>query len=158
LIGSSGAAITAAHVIEGATDPLIAMACDLPGTWTARVVTHQQTHPSEDVAVLRIEGPLPDSPISVSDELAHSGLEWRALGYPADIHFEVVDKGEALRRPDLVYLQGYVRRRISNISLDVVRGDHLLEPVSWAYRMAMTSIAYTPYSSGSKVSSWFNAW
>ena len=41
-------------------------------------------------------------------------LPHRSWGYPENVMYEAVDNGVAQPRPDLVYTQGYIRRRVSS--------------------------------------------
>lgn len=55
-------------------------------------------------------------------------MRYMLWGYPVDVQYEVPNEhGVALPRPDLVYVEGYVRRRLSNIDLPGIRGSQFFE-------------------------------
>lgn len=113
LIGSRGYALTAAHVIPAEGDGLAVLAADDAG-WRAHLVEGWEAHPTEDVAVLKVAGPLTPSWMSLAGSWEGQSLPYRSWGYPASVMYEIVDNGLARPRPDLVYTQGYIRRRVSS--------------------------------------------
>ena len=113
LIGSRGYALTAAHVIPAEGDGLAVLTADDAG-WRAHLVDGWEAHPTEDVAVLKVAGPLTPSWMSLAGSWEGQSLPYRSWGYPASVMYEIVDNGLARPRPDLVYTQGYIRRRVSS--------------------------------------------
>jgi hypothetical protein len=49
------------------------------------------------------------------------------FSYPEDVAYELVVSGRRAFRPDLVYNEGHVRRRMSGIPIPGLRGQHLYE-------------------------------
>jgi hypothetical protein len=55
-------------------------------------------------------------------------MPYMLWGYPKDVQYETTnDRGLALPRPDLVYAEGYVRRRLSDVEIPLVRGRNFYE-------------------------------
>jgi hypothetical protein len=47
-------------------------------------------------------------------------------GYPEDVAMELVERGRTVFRPDLIYAQGYIRRRIAH-EIPSIQGNQLFE-------------------------------
>jgi hypothetical protein len=47
-------------------------------------------------------------------------------GYPEDVAIELVEEDHVVHRPDLIYAQGYIRRRISH-EIPSIKGTQLFE-------------------------------
>jgi hypothetical protein len=109
-IGSRGFALTAKHLLAGKPKPLAALTMSEAGGWSWVSIVASELHPSEDVAILKLESGACRSgfQLSAATELASS--RYRIYGYPADAtRFE----GTLGEIPDLVYTEGYIRRRHS---------------------------------------------
>lgn len=108
-IGSRGFALTAKHVIADKPKPLAALTV-AAGGWTWTRVVASELHPTEDVAIIKLESGACSSgfPVSRSVELASS--RYRIFAYPGHARRLETATGEF---PDLVYTEGYVRRRYS---------------------------------------------
>jgi hypothetical protein len=48
-------------------------------------------------------------------------------GYPEDVYHEIVTDGIARGRPDLIFSQGHIRRRISNVPLSSIQRSQFFE-------------------------------
>ena len=48
-------------------------------------------------------------------------------GYPEDIAQELEGQGRVIERPELIYAEGYIRRRISQHAFPGIRGTQLFE-------------------------------
>lgn len=109
-IGSRGYALTAKHVIAGKAKPLAALTMAAAGGWTWTRIVASELHPSEDVAIVKLESGACRSgfPVSRSVELASS--RYRIFAFPGHARRLEPATGEL---PDLVYTEGYVRRRYS---------------------------------------------
>jgi S1-C subfamily serine protease len=126
LIGDRGFALTASHVVSE-VERVGAMFV-LPNTeWRALAVLQVERHPIEDVAVIRLEAGPWHSFIQLSGEWTGASSEYLAWSYPDDVLRELVAAGRVVMRPDLVYTQGYVRRRLSSVPLDGIRGREFFE-------------------------------
>ena len=123
-IGARGFALTAKHVMRPATTPAILMR-DGDQTWCAFAVKEEDPHPSEDVTVLRIEAAAGwqwKSIFALPGGWQGSGMSYFLFGYPESAMLELVENGMALMRPDLIYSEGHIRRRLTDIPLPAIRG------------------------------------
>lgn len=128
-IGQRAVFLTAGHVIPKGSEPVWLMTLNADLSWRGDVVTAIEMHPSEDIALLWLEemDHLEPSWLKVSDTPAFQSLEYALWGYPEDVMREVVVEGVVRPRPDLVYSQGHIRRRLSNIELPAIRGQTFYE-------------------------------
>lgn len=129
LVGSRGVALTAAHVIGDGIGDLSALFLSSTGEWLAVGVQQAERHDREDIAALRLDEAQPwgRSFLALSSATEHQSCPYMLWGYPEDVAREVVIEGRVRHRPDLVYVEGYVRRRISNLDLPRIRGTGLFE-------------------------------
>ena len=132
LIGCRGFALTAGHVARrlraGST---VAGFVTASTSWYGFSVLDVELHPTEDIAIVRLDSNPSGKPWR---SWMHPCTRWEGAsrnyglwGYPEDIYHEVVIDGMAQGRPDLIFSQGHIRRRLSNIPLTSVRGDHFFE-------------------------------
>ncbi len=124
LIGRRSFAITAAHVV--ASPKRIAVAFATPTGWFAHPIAAIETHPSEDVAVFRVKTENLRSICRVVGSRENSGLRYMQFAYPEEMMFELPHDGRTDGRPDLVYLEGYIRRR-TNHQIPAILGQSLYE-------------------------------
>jgi len=96
------------------------------GSWHANIVTSFEAHPELDLALLRTVDPRP-APIVVSFDRHFGSAPYMQWSYPQDVAYELVLEQQAFFRPDLVYLEGYVRRRMTDISLPLPGAKELYE-------------------------------
>lgn len=127
LVGDSGLALTAAHVVAQPAETLVALVLNPDLSWSSRALEQVHIHQREDAACAKVSGDLPASPIRVSGDHVHASLSWIAWGYPDEVQFEVITAGQTQRRPDLVCAKGYVRRRLSDLALPGISGRSFLE-------------------------------
>lgn len=116
--------------MDDATHELALALAAADGTWRMWSLQRVERHPNEDVAVGIVPLPtesVPESPIQLSTDADHSSGEWMVWGYPEDAMYDLVFDGRAVARPDLVYVSGYIRRRLSGIEVPRVRGTQLYE-------------------------------
>jgi len=114
LIGTGQYALTAAHVAAmGRSLPMVLVSVNNDGESYGHEVEAAEAHPTEDVAILRLGSPLWPSWMQLAGTFETQTLSYRSWGYPENVLHEVVTNGLALPRPDLIYTQGYVRRRLS---------------------------------------------
>lgn len=130
VIGDGTFAMTAAHVLPASPAPhqgVGLMQVQEDKSWRSIGIEHVERHPSEDLAILQLSEALP--PLQVSQRKVHQGASYGQMGYPENVLHEVVpeDGSPALIRPDLVYFQGYVRRRLSGISIPGLSGGMFFE-------------------------------
>lgn len=133
LIGSRGALVTAGHVVEEAQEELAVLTPNADGDagseWRVWSLTSVERHPSEDVAIgLVALDTVPASPLRISPEPQYGSAPWMVWGYPEDVMREYVVDDRAVVRPELVYVSGYIRRRIPRfIDIPKVQGEDLYE-------------------------------
>ena len=131
LFGNKGFALTAAHVIEqDASELLITMFAGEDNKWYIFEVSNNEFHPKEDVAILKIEGGQWKSPFRMRNRWEGSSARYQMFGYPEDATYDLTDSSNSkvTPRPDLVYTEGYIRRRISfNPGIPNVKGDNFFE-------------------------------
>jgi len=114
LTGGRGYALTAAHVVRGRNEgQIIAAFADQSGGWWAAAVHEYSVYENEDVALLRLAGGPWRSFFRLSNTFETASRNYQMFGYPEDVANEIVEGGSVAHRPDLIYAQGYIRRRIS---------------------------------------------
>ncbi len=122
LIGKRGFAITAAHVIDqlytGKKSELdvIVGAFRKETHWMGVEITEFEKHPSEDVGILKMQLPMlyRKSFLAVTDAPQYASGQYFCWGYPHEVAKELKQLDpSAMDRPELIYTQGYIRRRIS---------------------------------------------
>lgn len=114
VIGNRGFALTAAHVILGhESEDLVGLFIDSNGKWIGGTIVQCEAHPTEDVAVLRVEGDQWRSFFRLSSNVEHASCRYFLFGYPEDVALEVVVENRAILRPDLIFNAGYIRRRLT---------------------------------------------
>ena len=141
VIGSLGCAITAAHVaekIESVKEQnteqtqfgVVSGFIETDNSWWAVEAVTADIHPTEDVALIQMDNGqqawLP-SVIALSESNDTSNLPYQQWAYPQDVLYDIVHDGKTQERPDLVYMEGYIRRRMTGIPLPAIRGTRLFE-------------------------------
>ncbi len=119
LIGNRGFAITAAHVVEQLMEGdrnlenIQAIFAD-DTKWFGYSIECYEKHETEDVAIIKLKNFKRDSFLKVLCDKQHAAIEYHCWGYPRDVAKELQKLDEnAMERPDLIFTQGYIRRRIS---------------------------------------------
>ncbi|MCP1289790.1 serine protease [Chromobacterium sp. S0633] len=111
-IGNQGFALTAKHVITGCESQRICgMLVGDDNGWVGFDVIVRESHPTEDVALIKLAGSSWRSFFRLSNTEEHASCKYRLFGYPDDTTQEMVQGGRVAIRPDLVYNEGYIRRR-----------------------------------------------
>lgn len=126
LIGQNAYAITAAHVIEGVKEDIFAMFVNENNQWLAFKVAESEIHPEEDVAIIKTECHTLKSFLCLNNAFETQSQQYKQFAYPDDMMHELSDLGKAIGRPDMIYLQGYIRRRI-NHPIPQMRGKSFFE-------------------------------
>jgi hypothetical protein len=130
LFGARGALLTAQHVVTDPTDELAILTPKASGGSRVWSLTSVEAHPTEDVAIglVPLDGDVPESPLRICSESQYGSAPWMLWGYPEDVMYELVIDGVAAVRAELVYVGGYVRRRMpQDVAVPMVRGRKLYE-------------------------------
>lgn len=137
LIGGNGYALTAAHVVRKHTqEQLAAMFVGSDLKWFGLVVEHIEFHPTEDIAILKLTTSVQlKSVFRISTVHVHAGIHYQCYecyGYPLDTLYENLSNkkpdGSIFASPDLIYTEGYVRRRLSwDLHIPDVKGTKFIE-------------------------------
>lgn len=133
-VGSQGVAITAAHVLdEMKGSKSYGLFAPNEGGWTGIEIIDSEMHPSEDVAVIKLEGSW-HSICELDFSSEHSSCEYILWGYPEHVADEIrktaatAEEAKTASRPDLIYNRGYIRRRISReLPVSIFRGRAFYE-------------------------------
>lgn len=127
LIGSQGFALTAKHVIAcSEAERLIAIFALQSGGWFGYEITAREVHSTEDVALVKLDGTPWKSFFRLSNSVEHASCKYRLWGYPNDTTFELMVSNQAVVRPDLIYNEGYIRRRFTG-ELPAIQGTSFFE-------------------------------
>lgn len=131
-IGKRGFAITAAHVIDLIVDDgggAAVGAVTADGAWVPVRILEWEKHPTEDVAIIRLASTPHPSWLVISNMPENQSCTYDSWGYPiviAELSRKYEENGKD--NPDLVYTQGYIRRRISRgLPMSVYRGAAFYE-------------------------------
>ena len=130
LIGRRGMAMTAAHVVDQISIGESAVAIIPTGiSWVPLRILESEKHPSEDVAVIRLEKAPRPSWMTIGALNQHQSCEYHAWGYPIAVaEMGMKYNEDQLQTPDLVFTSGYVRRRISReLPISIYRGKAFYE-------------------------------
>ena len=119
LIGQDGFALTAAHVIEQCFDNreergvVLGLFWANEG-WHVEEISIYEKHPVHDVGLIKLNEGNWKSFLELDANLQNSSCEYHCWGYPHETAKEVQQLYQnVIERPDLIFSQGYVRRRIS---------------------------------------------
>jgi hypothetical protein len=135
-IGPRGYALTAAHVIDQCFNDLkeneqvVAIFWTSPSSYILFPISAHERHLTEDVGIIKL---LPDdlhSFFEVSESHENASCEYMCWGYPHETADEIkkLDK-DAHAQPELIYTQGYIRRRITRelYPIMIFRGTQFYE-------------------------------
>ena len=132
-IGSRNFALTARHVIEDVKSAgLGVMLVDADQSWRVFEVVESEIHPDADIALLRIGTSFAAQSWNsiVSGRTVPSpfgALPYHLWGYPEEALYELVTDEGGLLRPDLIYSEGHVRRRLRNVPIPKIQGASFVE-------------------------------
>jgi len=136
LIGKRGFMLTAAHVSEVLNTKAtpIAVFLDTTGAPSFARIIDCECHPTEDVAVLKLQDGEWGSIHELSPTRQFGSVEVMMWAYPENVAKErqcAVPRHHpeaTMVRPDLVYFQGYIRRRIDReLPVRIFRGSAFYE-------------------------------
>ena len=119
LIGKNGYAVTAAHVIDqlldgNREDDVILGLFVVNTKWVGVIIEKCEKHESEDVGIMKLKKFKRESLLKISDIPQYSSCEYHCWGYPHEVAKELQNLDKNVPdRPDLIFTQGYIRRRIS---------------------------------------------
>jgi Trypsin-like peptidase domain len=124
-IGHEGHLLTAAHVIPPPGQRIAALVAQ-EEHWVAVDIVASEAHGDHDVAVLTTKDSVSSFFVPLADP-HFGGAPYFQFSYPEDVAYELVVAGRRTFRPDLVYNEGHVRRRMTGIAIPGLRGQHLYE-------------------------------
>ena len=131
LIGKRGFGLTATHVAPPQLDDEIGALFVEDDKWAFYPLEAREAHPAHDVTILRLStGREWQSPLRLRNCWEGSSTKYDQFGYPVDALYDIVDERvmRVVPRPDMVFVQGYVRRRISQtMPIPKVKGDQFFE-------------------------------
>ncbi len=126
--------MTAAHVAiemmrDFAKGTPIAMFVDSRTEWFSVQWVNHELHPREDAALFWLDDRYAlGAFLRPSLDWVGSVTPYMLWGYPEDTYWELTEGGgRPLVRPDMIYSEGHVRRRLSNVPLPGIRGQNFLE-------------------------------
>ncbi|MHB8370177.1 MAG: S1 family peptidase [Leptospirales bacterium] len=128
LIGCNGYAITAGHVVTKYVGKIIfGMFAREDCSWVYPPISIVQINDNADIALLKILSGRWMSPHTIIDSRSiHAGIKYCSFGYPDDSAYDIVIDGKSFIRPDLVFTNGYIRRRIQG-SIPSIKGNMFFE-------------------------------
>lgn len=115
LIDNCSLALTNKHLLGAEQgNRLGVLTISKENSWEFHAVVSEHPHPEEDVAVIKFDKALSLEPsfLAVSQNMEFSSCEYMQWVYPEDATNELVVDDRVVFRPDLIYLQGYIRRRV----------------------------------------------
>lgn len=127
LADSGGLALTARHVAKGLVIGEAAVLFHREPGWQPVAVQGIELHPTEDVAILRLEAGSYPSPFTLSRNQEFASCQYMLWGYPDAVLYEQVVHGRVLQRPSMVYSEGHIRRRLTDVPLDRPAGRRFYE-------------------------------
>jgi Trypsin-like peptidase domain len=128
LRGRDGLGLTARHVADDmVSSGAVALFRDNAGDWITKPVSLVARHPSDDLAVVQVQGVERDSGLFLSSASEGQTAHYSAWGYPLGIMHELPEEGIAKPRPDLVFSEGHIRRRVTDVSFPGLHGRKLYE-------------------------------
>ncbi len=139
-VGAAGIAITAGHVGQNVLDLAAstsdprrgvagAFVTETGGWWSIQAVG-AEIHPTEDIAVLQMDfeqQTWKPSFMRMAGTVENASCSYQQWAYPEDVLYDIVEGGQSQERPDLVYIEGYIRRRMTGISLPAIQGQNFYE-------------------------------
>jgi hypothetical protein len=114
LIGNRGFGMTAAHVAHNFQNEVVVAMFASDSGWLVVPITHSEMHAREDVAIFKVAGDSWKSFFRFSNTWEGGACKYRMFGYPEDAAYEIVFDDKVQPRPDLVYAEGYIRRRTNH--------------------------------------------
>lgn len=145
LIGNQGFGLTAAHVLSvDPTKEIMAMFV-INGKWCGFKVKNSESHSHADVALIKLDGGPKRSPFRCRNQWEGSSRSYQQWGYPATVVWEQEpsEHGKVIPNLELIYFEGYVRRRFSHgLSIPNVKGTEFFEVSEQAGRGCSGSPLY----------------
>jgi hypothetical protein len=132
LIGKKGFALTASHIFKDTDEYLKVAAFIDEDKWVIHPILSTESHPNEDVSIIKLSGDDWRSPFRVSTEWQGGWKDYLTCGYPMDVAYEnIIDSpiGKIVAtKPEMVHTRGYIRRIISkNLEISNIKGNSFYE-------------------------------
>lgn len=129
--GRRGFALTASHVIKDHIEALVAALLWVQDRWFPVLVKRAERHGVHDIAILEMSQQEPGFKwhgiVSISAQWVGSSYRYSLWGYPEDAAYELEQQGTVQLRPDLVFSEGHIRRRMTAIPVPRVSGTEFFE-------------------------------
>jgi Trypsin-like peptidase domain len=123
-----GLGLTAGHVADNiVTDRAAALFRDVAGVWQPRAITIIDRHANDDLALIRVEGITWQSALFVTSAAEYGSAHYSMWGYPLDVTNEQEENGRIAPRPDLIFSEGHIRRRLTDIKFRGITGRKMYE-------------------------------
>lgn len=142
-IGKSGYVMTAGHVLEQAQaytskGNVLGVMLIIKGQRYFFEALSSEKHPAHDIGLLQLPAPSLESFLVISNTSENQTCEFHMWSYPEEIadlaKHDIVGEengrpvGRGIAIPELVFFQGYIRRRISKqLHLRIYTGDQFYE-------------------------------
>jgi hypothetical protein len=124
----AGLGITAGHVADNiVTGQAAALFRDITGAWETKTITVIEHHPMDDVALIRVDGITWESHLFVTSTPEYSSAHYSMWGYPLDVANEQEESGRIAPRPDLIFCEGHIRRRLTDIKFRGITARRMYE-------------------------------
>jgi hypothetical protein len=136
LAGGRGLGITARHVAQtlrastSVPERRLAVAAfvDSDGNFRNSIIGRFDLHPTEDVALFRLEDDDFYSPYTLTADRHYGGVDYCLWGYPDDVRHDYFTEEARPMNVPLVYSAGHIRRRVSaEVHVDDVPGRNFYE-------------------------------
>ena len=121
-------ALTCKHVVDNSED--LYVLTRYGQGWVFVKIIERIFHEIEDIAIIKLEENenIPkDTFFNLTNFIAHSSTDYTQWSYPEDVVMEKNLIYPKAIRPDLVFLKGYIRRRVTNFDNDMFIKGSLYE-------------------------------
>jgi Trypsin-like peptidase domain len=123
-----GLGLTAGHVADSiVADQVAALFRDVTGAWQPKAITAVERCSGDDLALIHIEGITWQSPFFVTSAAEYGSAHYSMWGYPLDVTNEQEANGRVAPRPDLIFSEGHIRRRLTDIKFRGIAGRKMYE-------------------------------
>lgn len=126
VIGNKGYALTAGHVVAEHKNKELYALFVYNNQWIGISIRDFEVHPDEDVAILKLDHSTLKSWFVLESQNDFASCKYGLWGYPDEVAREVVLNSRVMTNPELIYNEGYIRRRVSH-NFDYYKGNSFFE-------------------------------